>query len=503
MSLPKRLSLNTLFVVSVLVGALAHATSASASDIYLRPNEDISPISGWTSVGSSSEWDALNDAIAESETPNAGDYLTNETYEGTAHVGLQSTGLAGASSVSGTAWFYMPTTAPIKIIIREGSSPNHAIASGAFTGEGWHSVNVPLTSSQALLDNLQLEFTPVGQHAPPAPHKIYAAFIKLSLSYPKSKVYWGAWMDGEVALLEGKTKRGDAPWDTKTWEIFEQHSEKKVSIVHFGQPAPWNQSFEPKPLEGTVEESAIPMMDMDSDGVSLSVLNSGSEDGEFKKWAEKVKEYGKPFFFRWQWEMNLTSTQLGSEVSKNPKAYVEVWQRFHNIADSVGATNITWVWCPNVVFTGSTPLKSVYPGNKYVDWTCMDGYNHGTKTAESGGWKSFNNVFSETYSELTSKEFEGSSKPIMIGETASTEAGGSKPEWIAEGLGTYLPNNFPGIKAILWFNWNITEKGTEWDWPIESSAASTASFANAISSPYYAENTFKELEPLTRIQPLP
>lgn len=474
---------------------MAFAGPAMASTVYLRPNGDLS-LGSWSVIGTSNAWDALDDNITPTETPTSSDYVTTNSA-GRLSLDMETAPLAGATERSITAWFYTPTADGTRLEVR--TSRGDLLAKLDAKGVGWHSVTTKPSFQQWDLDSISMNFERIGGSIP----TVYAALLKVTYTAPSTKVYWGSWMDGEVALLEGKAKRGDAPWDTQTWEIFEQHSEKKVSIVHFGQPAPWNQNFEPKPLKDTVEKSAIPMMDMDSDGVTLSALNSGSEDGELKKWAEEAQEYGKPFFFRWQWEMNLLSTQLGSEANKNPKEYVEVWQRFHNIADSVGATNVTWVWCPNVIFSGSTPLKSLYPGNKYVDWTCMDGYNHGTKTSESGGWKSFNNVFSETYSALTSKEFEGNSKPIMIGETASTESGGSKPEWIAEGLGNYLPNNFPGIKAVLWFNWNITEEGTEWDWPIESSAASTASFANAISSPYYAENTFKELEPLTRIQPLP
>jgi hypothetical protein len=462
---------------------------ASASTTYLRPNSDVS-LGPWSVIGASTASDALDDNVTPSDTPTNADYVST-SRDGALSVEMQTSPLAGMTSSTFTAWYYTPTKSGVRLEV--------FTAEGTFLGKleqktvGWHSLKLS-QPTQWGLDNITLNFTRLGGESP----KIYAAFIQFDRSLPSTKVYWGAWIDGEVY-----GRPGDAPWDDTTWTIFGEHVEKPVSIVHFGQPAPWNQNFKSEPLKDAIEKSAIPMMDMDSDGVTLSALNSGSKDGELKKWAEEVKEYGKPFFFRWQWEMNLLSTQLGSEASKKPKEYVEVWQRFHNIADSVGATNITWVWCPNVIFSGSTPLKSLYPGNKYVDWTCMDGYNHGTKTSESGGWKSFNSVFSETYSALTSKEFEGNSKPIMIGETASTEAGGSKPEWIAEGLGNYLPNNFPGIKAVLWFNWNITEGGTEWDWPIESSAASTASFANAISSPYYAENTFKELEPLTRIQPLP
>ena len=95
------------------------------------------------------------------------------------------------------------------------------------------------------------------------------------------------------------------------------------------------------------------------------------------------------------------------------------------------------------------------------------------------------------------------SKPIMIGETGSTDVGGAKAGWISDLLGSQLPATFPRIKAINWFNWNIEEGGGRREWQIESSPSAQAAFAKAISSPYYAANTFGNLPPLARIQPLP
>jgi hypothetical protein len=487
----------------------ALTASAEAATTYLRPNEDVSPSSGWSPVGGSAAWETLDDSVTESETPNASDYISNSTYEGTQRIGLRSIGIAGATSMTATAWFYMASSEAVQIIVREGRDPEHAVASGSFSGTGWHSVNVSL-AGQAGLDSLLLEFKPVSQHGAPGPHKVSAAFLKLSYTSSASKLYWGAWMDGDVYTKSGETNWGDAPWSAPTWNEFQTHAGKAASIVHFGQPAPWNQKFSSEPLKFAAEGGgtpprpggAIPLMDMDADGVSLSTLNSGAKDGSFEEWAKEVAAYEKPFFLRWEWEMNLQ----GKESAGHPELFKSVWRRFHEIAVKAGAKNITWVWCPNVSSPGGASLKELYPGNAYVDWTCMDGYNRGTMP-DGSGWVSFNNVFAQTYAELTSPEFEGHEKPIMIGETASTELGGSKSEWIANALGTYLPSNFPKIKAVLWFNWNIIEEVNEVpvqrDWQIESSPGATAAFANAISSPYYAANSFGSLPPLTRIQPLP
>ena len=56
--------------------------------------------------------------------------------------------------------------------------------------------------------------------------------------------------------------------------------------------------------------------------------------------------------------------------------YVAMWRHVHNVFASVGASNVTWVWCPNVNASDTFKrLSALYPGNAYVGWTCIDGYN--------------------------------------------------------------------------------------------------------------------------------
>lgn len=238
--------------------------------------------------------------------------------------------------------------------------------------------------------------------------------------------------------------------------------------------------------------------------MSLEEIAAGEVDAPLEEWAAAVAAFEAPFFLRWDWEMNLTGENVflwAQEAKAEPTAYVDAWQHFHDITVEAGATNITWVWCPNVSYTGSTPLIKLWPGTEYVDWTCMDGYNLGTNPLGNTGWFDFTSVFSSTYKELTTGL--AAEKPIMIGETASAEEGGSKAQWISDALIKELPSSFPAIEAIAWFNWNIPDGAGRWDWPIESSGASEVSFASAISSPHYAQGTFGSLPPLSKIEPLP
>jgi beta-mannanase len=179
--------------------------------------------------------------------------------------------------------------------------------------------------------------------------------------------------------------------------------------------------------------------------------------------------------------------------STTPAEFVQAWQHMHDLFVGVGAKNVNWVWCPNVSFNGSTPLNSLYPGPTYVDWTCLDGYNKGGDYSTT-----FTNLFAGSYRELLNL---APKKPIMIGETASVEDSGKKAAWISNAL-TALPKRFPRIKAFVWFNWNISEDGTVYQWPIESSAAAAAAFARGIESPYFASaGSVKLPKRMTAISP--
>jgi Glycosyl hydrolase family 26/Fibronectin type III domain len=314
-----------------------------------------------------------------------------------------------------------------------------------------------------------------------------------------SQIYWGAWMEGTDTYhyLYGGSW-GNVPWDSQTWTKYEQNAGKAPSIVHWGVGTPWDHSF--SYWAGTFNlvqnAGALNLIDMDTGSVSLRSIANGSEDAAITTWAKQAAAYGHPFFLRLDWEMNGGWFPWGTTSSNQntPADYVAAWRHIHDLFVTAGATNTTWVWCPNVNGSSSVAYSKLYPGDSYVDWTCLDGYNQGSSST------SFSSLYSQSYNDLLSV---APSKPIMIGEIGSLEYGsGVKGTWISDML-SELPTSFPQIKALVWFNWRISEGGTWKGWEIESSASSQNAFSTGIAAPYYAPaSSFSMPASLKPIQPL-
>jgi hypothetical protein len=295
------------------------------------------------------------------------------------------------------------------------------------------------------------------------------------------KIYYGVYLPG-------------VPADISPLTSYETEIKKPVSLVLWYQQ--WGttggkQNFQQAWMDNVRNHGSIPYVTWEPwiEGAgshqpeySLTNIINGNFDAYITQWAQASKTWDHPYFLRFAHEMNADWYPWDENVNGNTSGqYVKAWIHVHNIFAQNGVTNVTWVWCPNVQ-TNSTSLSNFYPGDAYVDWTCSDGYNWGTAQPHTS-WESFDEIFGKTYKEISSL----SSKPMMIGETASAEQGGNKADWITTTF-TTLPTRFPNIKAITWFDIN-----KETDWRTESSTSSQNAFAYVIKLPIYARNDYINL----------
>ena len=309
-------------------------------------------------------------------------------------------------------------------------------------------------------------------------------------------LFWGAQIGSQL------TGRG-APWDMDAMTAFERNTKKPLSLLAFystfanctKKRCEYN-GFPTVPFQEVRERGAIPFFSWSSSSTGqdpthqpefqLRKLISGRYDRYIRGWAENSKKWGHPYFLRFDWEMNGFWFPWSESTNGNrPGEYIKAWRHVHDIFQKVGATNATWVWCPNIALIERLKnVREYYPGAKYVDWTCLDGFNWGTKLGPKG-WMTFKQTFSSTYDEIT--KF-AAGKPMVIGETASEERGGSKANWIKQTL-NIIPRDFPKIRGLVWFDEN--DQGQ--DWPIESSKSATRAFAKAISSKIWRPNLYAHL----------
>jgi hypothetical protein len=313
------------------------------------------------------------------------------------------------------------------------------------------------------------------------------ALVLATAGAARADVYWGGVISGETY---GEV--GTAPTNTAAWSTFERHAGKTASIIDMSQP--WGVVEESR-LEAVRNRGAIPIVITSlPEGVSLEEVANGAQDATIRAWARQAKEWGHPFLFGPWWEMNGAWYHWGRDPN-----FVAAWRHFHDLVEQEGATNVTWVWIANAIWWDpeSDPAP-YYPGSAYVDWVGMDSYNWGFNPLQPDRWNSPEQAYGPTLERLNEI---APGKPVCICETASTEYGGNKADWIREVLDTYLPEH-PAIKAYLYFNWNMEFDGGRRDWPIESSAPAQAAFRDGIQSSYYRAGA-PAMAKLTKVPPPP
>ncbi|MBI4092196.1 MAG: glycosyltransferase [Candidatus Levybacteria bacterium] len=234
---------------------------------------------------------------------------------------------------------------------------------------------------------------------------------------------------------------------------------------------PWD------PISGYDRSEAI----VDQKEYRLSNIIEGKFDDYIRQYAQDITAYRKPVMLRFAHEMNGNWYPWGSTFNK-PQEYVVAWRHVHEIFDSVGATNVTWVWSPNEIYYEKRVLYShdiatFYPGDDYVDWVGFSAFNW-AGIYKQNVWKTPKMLYSETIAELKKLN-----KPIMITETASAESSvnsRAKAKWVSE-FASYIQKH-PEIKGVVWFN----TKDNGINWSMTSSENSKAAFLNVFDSEIFS-----------------
>jgi beta-mannanase len=234
-------------------------------------------------------------------------------------------------------------------------------------------------------------------------------------------------------------------------------------------------------------------------------IAAGEHDDHVSSWATLLESWARPrggrtrgrrFYFRPAHEMNgnwfpwsaVDSSRIDATVTPvrndsantngsggegraagTPTDYVEMWRR---LFDAFGATeldgsNVRWIWTVNADEIGGVRAEQYYPGDEYVDWVGLDGFNFGGSQSYSS-WRTPEELFDPMLGRLR----ELTDKPVALTEFGSASLVGSngngehrparKAAWI-EAAFEYVEAN--DIKMTCWFN--IDKTGAdEADWAV-------------------------------------
>ena len=254
-----------------------------------------------------------------------------------------------------------------------------------------------------------------------------------------------------------------------------------VSYYHQWDSVP----FVPSELRAAWDRGAVPMITWEPMSYSgrsypMRLIQRGRFDQYIRESARAAAHWGHPILVRFAHEMNGTWYPWARGVDGNNSYRLKaVWRRVVGIFRTQHATNVQWVWTPNVNTGGDFPFRDLYPGDAWVDWVGFDGFNW----AQRGAWNSFTEIVDNTYEELAKI----SSRPMIVAEAGSNESGGDKAAWVSSALRREIPY-FSRIKAVVWFDDLINEGEGEGalDARANSSAASLRAFRSAIASPVYS-----------------
>lgn len=190
---------------------------------------------------------------------------------------------------------------------------------------------------------------------------------------------------------------------------------------------------------------------------TLQKFNDGAFDTLINNWAKAIKLLPFPVLIRFAHEMNGDWYPWGTQNGNTPEQYLNAYKRVWAMFKAAGVTNVKFVWSPNVDF----PVAPFYPGDQYVDYVALDGYNWDTSSPEQ--------VFGSTIDAIKAI----TSRPLFVGETGCPEYSG-KAKWISDFFALLKSRSLVGF---IWFNYN-----KEQDWRIQSSSAATTAFKNGVAT---------------------
>src|SRR5262249_40640248 len=148
------------------------------------------------------------------------------------------------------------------------------------------------------------------------------------------------------------------PWSSAEINAIADSAGARPTLLQFF--VRWTDDFQGEALVTCYAHGAVPIMSWEP----WAGINSGYSQprfalrhiirGRFEPYtprvAEAVRDQRVPVALRFAHEMNGTWYPWSESQSGNrPGQYVVAWRHVHDIFRQVGATNVIWIWSPNII----------------------------------------------------------------------------------------------------------------------------------------------------------
>ena len=274
---------------------------------------------------------------------------------------------------------------------------------------------------------------------------------------PASGAYLGAYVEPTAYTQSGQIS---------AVQSFEHRLGRPLQIVHVYHP--WGKPFPTVADKYFVDHGKILLLTWGGAPDTQAIV-AGRDDAMIRARAEAVKALGHPIMMEFRHEMDRPNLQW---TIHGPAEYIAAWDHVRAIFTAVGATNVSWVWCPTGIGFQDGRAPPFYPGDKEVDWVCADVYATSTSQSLHAAAAPFLRWASHHH------------KPVIIGEFGVI---GNPPGWAAwlTAAGR-LPEADHQIKAMAYFDANgVNSSGDAYQFWLGNRPAALSAFAGLLKQPYF------------------
>ncbi|NLT95872.1 MAG: hypothetical protein GXW85_10155 [Clostridia bacterium] len=295
---------------------------------------------------------------------------------------------------------------------------------------------------------------------------------KIRLEIPVNKVLWGRFYP-------------EVPFSDYYYQQMlntEKSLNHKFEFIMTYKNFPNTGDFPAQAIKRVYDEGRVLMLTLqpftpDLNWIAIPEIVAGVHDAKIREWALGLKNINEPVFVRPFNEMNGDwDPWCAWFFGKDTDLYIQAWRHFVDIFREVGANNVLFVWnphdrsYPDFVWNNA---HLYYPGDDYVDWVGLTGYNNGT-SHPGDVWREFDEIYEPLYFDYLKRY---SDKPFMITEFSSNEIGGDKAAWLEKGMAS-LATKYPNIKIATWFD----GRDGLWQYELNSSPAAWESFKKGLTN---------------------